>query len=93
MFKVQLHELCQQQRWALPVYTDRREGPPHAPRFQVTVVVNGAKFHTPEEGAGASKLKKAKDLAAMAALAALLPPPLPRRSPVGRRLLPINPFL
>jgi dsRNA-specific ribonuclease len=47
MFKKQLHDLCQQQRWALLVYTDRREGLPHAPRFHITLAVNGAKFHTP----------------------------------------------
>jgi dsRNA-specific ribonuclease len=86
MFKVRLHELCQLQWWALPVYTDWREGPPHVPRFHVTVAVNGAKFHTSEEGAGASKLKKAKDLTALATLSALLsPPPLPQ--PGGSQII------
>jgi dsRNA-specific ribonuclease len=66
MYKSRLQELCQKRRWALSLYDFTREGPPHAPLFCATVVVNGETFSTRDEGK--KILKEANNLAAMTAL-------------------------
>nr|CDM87076.1 unnamed protein product [Triticum aestivum] len=50
MYKASLNNLWQRRRWAAPVYTDRREGPDHAPTFHSTVAVGGAEFSSPASG-------------------------------------------
>lgn len=81
MYKARLHELCQQRRWAPPVYQHTREGPDHVPLFRATVVVQDEKFSSPDEGVRSAK--EAYNLAAMAAfehlteLLAAAPDPVP----------------
>ncbi|VFQ61132.1 unnamed protein product [Cuscuta campestris] len=45
MFKTKLQELCQRLALPLPEYTATMEGPPHEPKFNATVTVNGLPFH------------------------------------------------
>jgi dsRNA-specific ribonuclease len=83
MHKSRLQELCQQRRWAPPVFKLTREGPDHVPLFRATVAVNGVEFLSPEEGARSAK--EAHNLASMAAFQSLsaLPasPALPPSAP------------
>ncbi|RLN24704.1 double-stranded RNA-binding protein 1-like isoform X1 [Panicum miliaceum] len=65
MFRSRLQELCQQRRWAPPVYEHTREGRDHVPLFRATVLVHDEKFSSPDEGARSTK--EAYNLAAMAA--------------------------
>ena len=65
MFRSRLQEMCQQRRWAPPVYEHTREGPDHSPLFRATVLVHDEKFSSPDEGARSTK--EAYNLAAMAA--------------------------
>ncbi|CAN6465018.1 unnamed protein product [Victoria cruziana] len=46
-YKGYLQELVQGKRWSPPVYSQVREGPPHAPRFQAAVTVEGNSFESP----------------------------------------------
>jgi hypothetical protein len=65
MYKSRLQELCQKRRWALPLYDFTREGPPHAPLFRATVVLNGETFNTRDEEK--KTLKEVYNLATMIA--------------------------
>lgn len=46
MFKSKLQELCHQKRWALPIYSCKKDGADHNPQFKASVVVNGINFDT-----------------------------------------------
>ncbi|ONM37509.1 Glycosyl hydrolase family protein [Zea mays] len=94
MYKSRLQELCQKRRWAPPLYEPTREGPAHAPLFRATVVVNGERFSSRDEGE--KSLKEAYNLAAMAAFdnlialpaAALAPAPAAPAPPSSETQLP-----
>ncbi|KAF3796151.1 Double-stranded RNA-binding protein 1 [Nymphaea thermarum] len=47
-YKSYLQEFVQGRRWSSPVYAHVREGPSHAPRFNVTVTVEGKSFRSPD---------------------------------------------
>ncbi|CAN0829678.1 Double-stranded RNA-binding protein 1 [Linum grandiflorum] len=82
MSKSALNELCQRQRWSVPVYSTTRHGAVHAPRFHATVTVNGADF-APESYAtsvkGAESDAAGVALQHLSAVAAQAPP----RPPLG----------
>ncbi|KAG2592027.1 double-stranded RNA-binding protein 1-like [Panicum virgatum] len=96
MFRSRLQEMCQQRRWAPPVYEHTREGPDHSPLFRATVLVHDEKFSSPDEGARSTK--EAYNLAAMAAFehlaglpaaaAALVPVPAAPAPPQPATQLP-----
>jgi ribonuclease-3 len=67
--KTRLQHYAQEHLSATPVYRDRNQGTPQAPRFSSSVQVNGKTLGT---GSGPSK-KAAQQAAASAALASLLP--------------------
>jgi ribonuclease-3 len=67
--KTRLQHYAQEHLSATPVYRDRDQGTPQAPRFSSSVQVNGKTLGT---GSGPSK-KAAQQAAASAALASLLP--------------------
>lgn len=67
--KTRLQHYAQEHLSATPVYRDRNQGTPQAPRFASSVQVNGKTLGT---GSGPSK-KAAQQAAAQAALASLLP--------------------
>jgi ribonuclease-3 len=67
--KTRLQHYAQEHLSATPVYRDRNQGTPQAPRFSSSVQVNGKTLGT---GSGPSK-KAAQQDAASAALASLLP--------------------
>ena len=71
-YKSALQELCQAQKWLPPVYqTIAEEGPAHAKRFEVAVVVNDK----PQGHGEGSSRQRAEKAAAKVALAALLSSP------------------
>ena len=91
MFRSRLQELCQQRRWAPPVFEHTREGPDHSPLFRATVLVHDEKFSSPDEGARSTK--EAYNLAAMAAFEhlAALPAAAPALVPVPAAPAPPQP--
>ena len=78
MFRSRLQELCQQRRWAPPVFEHTREGPDHSPLFRATVLVHDEKFSSPDEGARSTK--EAYNLAAFEHITRA--PPQSRELPV-----------
>ncbi|XP_010553800.1 PREDICTED: double-stranded RNA-binding protein 4 [Tarenaya hassleriana] len=65
MYKSKLQDACHRQRWELPVYAVKREGPDHDPRFQATVVIDGVAFQSRES---CRSIKQAQNEAARVAL-------------------------
>lgn len=62
--KGDLLELCTARKWKAPTFESVRSGPPHAPRFDCTVVVTGAGRRY--EGSGSGSAKRAAEAAAAA---------------------------
>uniref|UniRef100_A0A804QI01 DRBM domain-containing protein n=1 Tax=Zea mays TaxID=4577 RepID=A0A804QI01_MAIZE len=81
MYKSRLQELCQKRRWASSLYEPTREGPAHAPLFHATVIVNGERFSSRDEGE--KSLKEAYNLTAMAAFDNLIPLPAVALAPAA----------
>ena len=46
-YKMQLQNFAQSKNVDSPLYTSKREGPPHALQFQATVTVDGHSFESP----------------------------------------------
>lgn len=66
--KSQLKNYAQRKQIDLPVFTHKIEGPPHAPRFKSTVLVDGQSFDSP---GFFCTLKEAEQVAAKVALMSL----------------------
>ncbi|KAH0468835.1 hypothetical protein IEQ34_002067 [Dendrobium chrysotoxum] len=65
MHKNRLQELCHKRMWALPAYTNTRNGPDHNPLFGASVVVDGQTFDAPNLS---KSVKEAQNKAAEVAL-------------------------
>jgi hypothetical protein len=63
------------------LYEPTREGPAHAPLFHATVIVNGERFSSRDEGE--KSLKEAYNLTAMAAFDNLIPLPAVALAPAA----------
>lgn len=64
-YKMMLQTYAQRNRLGMPVYSSKKEGPPHAPSFKATVFVKGQAYESP----GFYKtLKEAEHAAAQVAL-------------------------
>lgn len=61
-FKGALLEMCQSQKWSVPVFTARGSGPSHAPTFAcaVTLDARGEYFETSVDNAGTKKEAEAR---------------------------------
>ncbi|XP_045816874.1 double-stranded RNA-binding protein 1-like [Trifolium pratense] len=72
MYKTQLQQLCQRQRWSLPEYSHMNEGLQHKPSYKASVVVNGVTFTSSDTF---NSSKEAQNQAAMKAFYNFSSPP------------------
>lgn len=64
-YKMMLQIYSQRNKLGMPVYSSKKEGPPHAPSFKATVFIEGQPYESP----GSYKtLKEAEHAAAQVAL-------------------------
>ncbi|KAL6955602.1 hypothetical protein U1Q18_045703, partial [Sarracenia purpurea var. burkii] len=67
-YKMRLQSFAQRKNLDSPLYSSKREGPPHALQFQATVTVDGFSFDSP---GSFRTLKEAEHAAAKVALTSL----------------------